>query len=215
MSYEFGEFIFDTAKQELLRNGEPVHLTPKAMHLLSILIEHRPNVISHEALFDELWPDVVVVDANLKNLVADLRVALDDHQREGRFLRTVHGRGYAFTDNVLVSRLGRSRLERLVFLVRNGERLILQPGENIIGRGGAANIIIDDHQVSRHHARIVLQPDAVLIQDLASRNGTYVRGERIAKRIDLLDGDEIHLGNISLEVRIVSHADESTTDASS
>lgn len=215
MSYEFGEFIFDTAKQELLRENEPVHLTPKAMQLLSILIDHRPNVVTHQALFDELWPDVVVVEANLKNLIADLRVALDDHQREGRFLRTVHGRGYAFTDNVVVSRLGRSRLERLVFLVRDGERMILQPGENILGRGGAANIIIDDHQVSRHHARIVLQPDAVHIQDLSSRNGTYVRGERINKRIALSDGDEIHLGGVSLGVRIVSHADESTTDASS
>lgn len=214
MSFEFGEFVFDPAKQELLRAGQPVHLTPKAMHLLSFLIDHRPNVVSHERLYDELWPDVVVVEANLKNLVADLRNALDDHQREGRFLRTVHGRGYAFTDEVVVSRLGSSRQERLAFLVRDGQRIFLQPGENVIGRGGDSNIVIDDHKVSRHHARIIVQPDHVFLQDLASRNGTFVRGERATERVELFEGDELRLGHLQLAVRIIEHADETTTDSS-
>lgn len=213
MSYEFGEFVFDPARQELLRDGHSVHLTRKAMQLLQILIDHRPNVVSHDTLHDQLWPDVVVVEANLKNLVADLRTALDDHQREGRFLRTVHGRGYAFTDHVVYSRLGGRRKERLVFLERNGERLFLQPGENVIGRGGSANLVIDDRQVSRHHARVVLAPDSVSVQDLASHNGTFVRGERIEGRAELRDGDELRLGHITLVVRILAHADETTTDS--
>jgi len=212
MRYEFGEFTFDIARQELTRGREPIHLTRKAMQLLSILIDRRPRVVSHEELYDLIWPDVIVAEANLKNLIADLRVALDDHQREGRYLRTVHGRGYAFTDTVVVSRLDRPRLERLVYLQLNGERLFLQPGENVVGRGGDANILIDDHQVSRHHARIVLQPGVITIQDLASRNGTFVDGERLSERAVIGDGSELRFGKLPLTVRVVLHADESTTD---
>jgi len=100
MRFEFGEFCYDTNQMQLFRQGNAVHLTPKAMALLELLLNNRPAVVRHEQLFDTLWPDVVVQHANLKNLIADLRHALDDHRRQGRFIRAVHGRGYAFTGRV-------------------------------------------------------------------------------------------------------------------
>jgi DNA-binding winged helix-turn-helix (wHTH) protein len=214
MSFEFGEFILDPPRQELRRDGEVIHLTPKAMHLLEILIENRPNVVSHQKLYDRLWPDVVVVEANLKNLVADLRHALDDHDREGRFLRTVHGRGYAFTENVIETRLGTRPPDRIVMLMIAGERIVLQPGENIIGRGRDANVVIESHEVSRHHARIVLAPAEMLIEDLQSKNGTFVEGERITGPRTLVDGDHIRFGTFPVIVRVITRTDESTTDSS-
>jgi len=77
MRFEFGEFCYDTRQLQLFRREEPVHLTPKAMALLDLLLERRPAVVRHDQLFDALWPDVVVHHANLKNLVADLRGGAD------------------------------------------------------------------------------------------------------------------------------------------
>ena len=68
MRYEFGEFVLDPDRQELSRGGTPVHLTPKTMQLLEILVEHRPNVVSHQQLYDALWPDVVVLDFAMPGL---------------------------------------------------------------------------------------------------------------------------------------------------
>lgn len=214
MSFEFGEYVLDRNRQELRRGAEVVHLTPKAMQLLEILIDARPNVVSHHELYDRLWPDVVVVEANLKNLVADLRHALDDHERAGRFLRTVHGRGYAFTENVVETRLGTRPPDRIVVLLIAGERIVLQPGENIIGRGRDANVVIESHEVSRHHARIVLAPGGMTIEDLQSKNGTFVGGERIDGSRPLEDGDHIRLGTFPVILRVITRSDESTTDSS-
>jgi len=214
VSFEFGEYVLDLRRQEMRRDGSAIHLTPKAMHLLEILIENRPNVVSHTELFDQLWPDVVVVDANLKNLIADLRNALDDHEREGRFIRTVHSRGYAFTEKVIETRLGTRPPDRFAVLIIAGERIVLQQGENVVGRGRDANVVIDDHEVSRHHARILLTKDGITIEDLDSKNGTFVRGERIPQPTPLVDGDAIRLGTFPLLFRVISRTDESTTGSS-
>jgi DNA-binding winged helix-turn-helix (wHTH) protein len=212
MKYQFGDFTLDLAQQELRRGDSPVHLTPKAMQLLECLIEQRPNVVSHQMLFDRLWPDVVVQEANLKNLVADLRQALDDHERHGRFLRTVHGRGYAFTNNIVESKSGRkSGSARLVIFFHERRRIILSAGENILGRDEDADAMLDDPQVSRHHARVVIDPDRVTIEDLESKNGTFVRDVRIDHPVELKDGDEVRLGNVLLVVKIMRRDDDTAT----
>lgn len=213
MRYEFGEFVLDPDRQELLRSGKPVHLTPKTMQLLEILVEHRPNVVSHQHLYDALWPDVVVLEANLKNCIADLRNALDDHERNGRFLRTVHGRGYAFTDDVVATRRGAPG-SRLVVFFHGNRRIILQAGENIVGRGEDATTIIDDPEVSRHHVRIIIDPHRVTVEDMNSKNGTFVNGRRIEQRTEVGDGDEVRLGPLPLLVKIVSRRDETQTASS-
>jgi len=213
MRFEFGDFILDHDRQELTRNGEAVHLTPKAMQLIEILIESRPNVVSHQDLYDTLWPDVVVLEANLKNLLADLRNALDDHDRNGRFIRTVHGRGYAFTDDVVATRR-RDLGSRLVVFFHGNRRIILQAGENIVGRGEDATTIIDDPEVSRHHVRIIIDPHRVTVEDLDSKNGTFVNGERISRRVEVDDGDEVRLGPLALMVKIVARSDDTQTASS-
>jgi len=213
MRYQFGEFTLDLAQQELRRGDGPVHLTPKAMQLLEYLIEQRPNVVSRQMLFDRLWPDVIVQEANLKNLVADLRHALDDHERHGRFLRTVHGRGYAFTNNIAESKSsGKSASARLVIFFHERRRIILSGGENILGRDEDSDAMLDDPQVSRHHARVVIDPDRVTIEDLGSKNGTFVRDVRIEHPVELKDSDEVRLGSVLLVVKIM-HRDEDTATA--
>jgi pSer/pThr/pTyr-binding forkhead associated (FHA) protein len=86
--------------------------------------------------------------------------------------------------------------------LKDGRRIPLSSGENILGRDLEGIIDIDSPSVSRRHARIrVLERDAT-IEDLDSKNGTYVRGERVlAVPVPLSDGDELRIGSVSLRFR--------------
>src|SRR5688572_23610502 len=92
----FGQFDLDSETRQLLRAGGEVHLSPKAFAVLSVLLAKRPNVVPKADLFGQIWPDVFVVDGNLNVLVGEIRRALDDDPQSPRFIRTVHGVGYAF-----------------------------------------------------------------------------------------------------------------------
>ena len=70
---------------------------PKAFALLAVLIERRPKAVSKQELHKLLWPDTFVSDANLPNLVAELREAFGDDAHEPRLIRTVQRFGYAFS----------------------------------------------------------------------------------------------------------------------
>lgn len=212
MRYEFGEFVYDTGRMALCRGPNPVHLTPKAMTLLEILIRKRPDVVMQRELYDELWPDVVVHHANLKNLVADLRIALDDHERSGKFIRTVHGRGYAFSVDVIeASGSSERRPPSRACLVTGTRRMSLVEGENVVGRSIGATLHLDNPSISRRHARIVVDGARVVLEDLGSRNGTFVRGERVDAHADVFDGDEIRLGFLSFTLHLAGREGDSET----
>ena len=70
---------------------------------------------------------------------------------------------------------------------------MLLEGPNVIGRAPDATIPYDVAGVSRHHARIVVSRDGVTLEDLGSKNGTYLQGKRITSA-PLSDGDEIQIG---------------------
>src|SRR5262245_61158566 len=95
MRLAFGDFVFDSDTRELLRGGDRVTLSPKAFQLLETLIENRPRALSKSVLHDRLWPKTFVVEANLSNLVGEIRHALGEDSRTARFVRTVHRFGYA------------------------------------------------------------------------------------------------------------------------
>jgi two-component system, NtrC family, sensor kinase len=62
------------------------------------------------------------------------------------------------------------------------------------GREPANTMVLQDQRVSRLHARLSWTEQGWLLEDLQSRNGTYVNGERIASRL-LRNGDQIQLGS--------------------
>src|SRR6185295_11030821 len=92
----FGPFIVDSETRQLLRDQREVHLSPKAFDLLCALLERRPNVVDKAELHTRLWPDTYVVDANLNVLIGEIRRTIGDTPQHPRFIRTVHGIGYAF-----------------------------------------------------------------------------------------------------------------------
>jgi len=100
MRARFGEFIVDFETRQLLRDTHPIHLTPKAYQLLVLLVEAQPRALSKDELQQGLWPSTFVDEANLSVVVAELRSALGDDARQPRYVRTVHGFGYAFAATV-------------------------------------------------------------------------------------------------------------------
>jgi DNA-binding winged helix-turn-helix (wHTH) protein len=96
----FGPFTLDTEARQLVRDGVELHLSPKAFDLLCGLVEQRPKVLDKSELQARLWPDTYVVEGNLNVLIGEIRRALGDAPRDPRFIRTVHGVGYAFCGHV-------------------------------------------------------------------------------------------------------------------
>jgi DNA-binding winged helix-turn-helix (wHTH) protein/TolB-like protein/Flp pilus assembly protein TadD len=99
--YEFDSFRLDGRKRVLLRAGEPVALTPRALDLLFALIERREQVVEKDELLSLLWPDSVVEENNLTVNVSALRKALGAGPGERRYVVTVPGRGYRFVADVV------------------------------------------------------------------------------------------------------------------
>jgi DNA-binding winged helix-turn-helix (wHTH) protein len=222
----FGDLTFDPDARQLLRGREEIHLSPKAFDLLRKLIDHRPRALSKNELHQHLWPATFVSEANLASLIAEIREALGDVARQPRFIRTVHRFGYAFSGQALQERVTRvgtdSRLghrdpdgepARFCWLVKDGKRVSLVPGENILGRD-PDGIRIDSPTVSRRHARISVSASSASVEDLDSKNGTYVGSTPVTTAVALKDGDEIRIGAVVLRFRMASGSRTATWNRS-
>jgi DNA-binding winged helix-turn-helix (wHTH) protein len=201
----FGEFVLDSDTRELRRGSEPVHLSPKAFQLLETLVQSRPKALSKSMLHDRLWPDTFVVEANLANLVGEIRAALGEDPRRPAFIRTVHGFGYAFRDApapaAVPSRTPKGPTYRLIW---KGGRATLGDGEHVLGRDPELPVSLESPSVSRRHARIRIGGCEVVLEDLGSKNGSYVNGQRVTSPVKLSDRDQIRLGTVRLTFRVVT-----------
>lgn len=205
MRLRFGDCVFDGNTRELRRGETPVHVTPKVFSLLEILLAQRPAAVSKDKLMETLWPGVFVADGNLARLVAELREAIGDDAQAARFVRTVARFGYAFHGQTVeeIAR-GAGATARPPFALIWGEREIaLEEGENVLGRDPKASVPLDDVSVSRHHARIVIDGFSVRLEDLGSKNGTFLGNRRLEAAAPLRDGDSIRLGTVALVFRRV------------
>lgn len=215
MRHQFGDCVLDLETRELSRGGRPLTIEPKAFRLLELLVEARPKALSKSELQDSLWPNTYVSEGSLARLVAQIRAAIGDRAERPRFIRTVHGYGYAFSGEVVASDRPRSARQGLHCRLVWGEREIaLAPGENILGRDPDALVWIDLDSVSRRHARIVVSGMTATLEDLGSKNGTYLRGERITSVSTLENGDTIRIGAASLAFRSFRPARSTATEVS-
>ncbi len=213
MRVSFAEFVLDTAMRQLFRRGTRVHLEPKALELLELLVGRRPEAVSKIEIQRRLWPDSFVSESSLTGLMAQVRKALADDRRQERFLRTVHGFGYAF-----VGEIGEPAAQAPAAsarLIWEDSVLLLQRGENVLGRSEDASVRIDAPGVSRRHARITVADDGAMLEDLASKNGTFV-GERLVEEPTALhDGDRLRLGRQLLTFRSAGSAAPTRTESPS
>jgi DNA-binding winged helix-turn-helix (wHTH) protein len=206
--FRFGCWAFDGYSRELRGPEGPVHLSPKAFALLGILLESRPRALSKAELHDRLWPNTFVSESNLASLVKEIRKALGEPVRGPGFVRTVHGFGYALcAEGVEASGDGGPCGHGVRFCLSWGRReLPLAGGENVLGRAQDGSCRVDSPTVSRRHARIVLAGGSAMIEDLGSKNGTYLNDRRLSGPTALADGDVIRLGSLEAVFRVVSPA---------
>jgi DNA-binding winged helix-turn-helix (wHTH) protein len=200
--FRFGEFVLDEESRELLCSGHSLPLTPRAYELLRLLLVRHPAAVGRTELLDQLWPDTAVGYTSLPRVVADVRRVLGDQARDPRFLRTVKGFGYAFSGPVREEPRP-ARTEVSCALAYGGHELGLAEGETLIGRGEECTLHIDSGTVSRRHARVVVTGRQARLQDLGSKNGTFLNGQRLqaADSVPLSDGDEIGIGATLLVFR--------------
>ena len=217
MIYRFHPFALDSGTRRLLRDGQEVHLSPKAFDLLLLLVENRAQAMSKAALHERLWPSTYVTETNLAGLVAELRRALDDSAESPRYIRTMHRFGYWFTGSVEQDS-GKDTLATTAairyWLVWETRQIPLAEGDNIIGRAQDAEVWIDAPGVSRHHARVRLDGGAVTVEDLGSKNGTTLNGHRVKAPTRLTDGSLIVLGTTVLKFRIFDSSPSTATVSS-
>ncbi len=199
------DWVFDSDTREVTRRGAAVSLSPKAFDLLELLIRNRPKAVSKAEIHEHLWPGTFVSPANLANLVVEVRAALGDDARHPRVIRTVARFGYAFaaeTAAVPEKPPGRAPAPFVCRLVWGHREIALDPGENLIGRDRDSVVWIDDASVSRRHARISVHDSGATVEDLGSKNGTYLRSRRIEKPARLADKDAIKIGPASMTFRL-------------
>ena len=199
MRVHFGDVLFDSGARRLFRGGEEVHLPLKAFELLRLLIERRPDAVSKIELQNRLWPDTFVSDANLPSLITQIRQAIGDDARAPRYIATLQGYGYAFRADITVE-IGDQRASAC-WLAYAGPPIVLAGGESIIGREGAA-VVLDSPTVSRRHARLVVDGSHATIEDLGSKNGTFLNNESVTSPRPLKDGDQIRVGSFLLTFRV-------------
>lgn len=198
MRWRFDGFTLDLDSRQLTCESRAVHLSPKAFDLLALLIAKRPGMVPKAKLFEHLWPGTFVVEANLANLVSEIRGALNDRGRTTKYVRTIHRRGYAFggdaredgsPDSVTAGRL-------TCWIEWGHVRFQLEPGEYVIGRDPESGIWLDSTTVSRRHARLLVSATQTVLEDFGSKNGTFIDEERLVAPRTLVDGDTIRIGTL-------------------
>ncbi len=139
--YEFGPYRLDTAEQLLLRDGEPVPLTPKAFEMLVALVERSGHLVEKDELMKVVWADAFVEESNLTNNVYALRKLLGQGENGRSYIETVPKRGYRFT--APVKELSAEALvveKRSVTRVVTEEAVDDSQGQSMIGTGEALTV---------------------------------------------------------------------------
>jgi DNA-binding winged helix-turn-helix (wHTH) protein len=204
MTYRFDRFTLDAGTRQLLRDGDEIHVSPKAFDLLRCLVENRSRAMSRDELQSILWPSTFVLETNLASLVAEIRRALGDQADDPAFVRTMHRFGYWFIGAVQDSDAKDEAMISGVkyWLIWETRQVALAEGENVIGRAPDVAVWIDAGGVSRHHARVVVARGTATVEDLGSKNGTFIGGQRVTGPRALADGEQIRLGSVVITFRI-------------
>ena len=205
----FGTFELDLKTGELRRKGVKIALQEQPFEVLAMLVGRPGDLVTREELRDKLWADAVFVDFDhgLNKAVGKIRRALGDIAESPRYVETLERRGYRFIAPVesVVSGTtrgpGREAAPTIVRLIWNDRSIPLADGEHVIGRDPAVAIWIDSSTVSRRHAVIVVSEQMVTIEDLGSRNGTFVNDRRLDTVTPLAHNNEVRVGPARLIVK--------------
>jgi len=212
-SFRAGPWTVDPAGLTLSHGDATVHLRPKVMELLTTFAAHQGEVLAKRKLLDLVWPDVTVGDSSLTVAVRELREALGDSADAPSYIETIARRGYRLIAPIAVlapESRSRSTSPSRYWLIGHENRFALVEGRNVIGRAPDADVRIPSTKVSRHHAQITVDGTAAAVEDLNSKNGTFLGGIRIDQPTPLAHGDELRLGKMAATLQVVVVGRQST-----
>lgn len=200
MRHAFGDFVLDVDQRRLFAGDRVLHVQPKAFELLRLLVEARPRAVSKDEILAAVWPGTFVSENNLATVVRDLRAALGDDAQEPRFIRTVYGFGYAFAGEVATP--AAPPPESGWRLIHEHREIRLRDGDNVLGRSGDGVIVVDSPTVSRHHARVRVDDEHATVEDLGSKNGTWIETRPVGVTpVPLVSGGQLRLGSVQMTVQ--------------
>ncbi len=202
--FRFGGFHLDVAAYALSSAGRRIKLEKLPMELLILLVESAGTLVDRRTIQKALWDSAVFVehDSATNTAVRKIRQALGDDADRPRFVETVVGKGYRFIAPI-DGRTAR-RAVSTCCVTRGKQEFMLAAGDNVLGRDPDARVRIDHPSVSRRHAQISIRPNRTTLEDLESRNGTFLSGRRIDSPIEIHHGAIIGLGPITVTFRMLS-----------
>jgi len=215
--FHLGNWLVEPTLDRISLGGRELRLRPRVMDVLTALALASGKLVSKQALIDDVWRTEFVSDHALTQVIAELRAALGDDAGSPSFIETIPRRGYRLVATVtaapesVVSNHGVSMPFKLE--TDDGNHPLIQ-GQNVIGRTDDADICIDKTEVSRCHAMITVQGTTAVIEDLGSKNGTYVNGRQIEVPATLNNGDEIWIGRSVARMRFLIEGEPTKTEAS-
>ena len=213
--FRLGEWLVEPNLGRLTRGATTVHVELRVMDVLVHLAIHTSELVTRKQLIESVWGTAFIADNTLTHAIAELRSALDDDARNPTYIETFHRRGYR-----LLARVGDPKsdesgniAERSFVTIVDGDRRVrLSKGENVIGRLPWAAVTIESLQVSRRHARIVVEDGCALLEDLGSKNGTHLNGRPVDSLSTLENGDEIALGTHVVTIHFSADTHASAED---
>jgi DNA-binding winged helix-turn-helix (wHTH) protein len=208
----FATFELDLVTGELRKAGLRVRLQEQAFRVLAMLVDRPGDLVTHEELRARIWPEAVFVDFEhgLHKAVNKLRRALGESAGTPRFVETLPRRGYRFIAPV-EGRASVSAASRSLHLLFESRTVLLAEGSNLLGRDERSVVVLDSSTVSRRHALIVVEGGKAVLEDLGSKNGTRVGGQRVEGPVVLADGDRIQVGALHLTFRAPAEHDATKT----
>lgn len=175
------------------------------------------QLASKRDLLDAVWEQEFVSEHALTQVIAELREALGDDARSPVYIENIPRRGYRLVAEVVpIDEPGAPPATTASpFKLHGLERSYpLAHGVNVIGRTEDATVRIDRTEVSRCHARIVVEGTTATLEDLGSKNGTYLNGRRLDGAATLSNGDEIGIGRGIERLRFLIEGETTRTETS-
>ncbi|MDI9259019.1 response regulator transcription factor [Alicyclobacillus sendaiensis] len=94
-----GNIVLDVARHEVRVRGQLVEFTPKEFELLQYFMENPEHVLSRDQLLDRVWGYSAATDTRIVDVhVSHLREKIEDDSKNPKYIRTVRGIGYKFTE---------------------------------------------------------------------------------------------------------------------
>jgi DNA-binding winged helix-turn-helix (wHTH) protein len=216
-AFQLGGWLVEPMLNQISRDDRVVRLRPRAVDVLMCLAAAAGKLASKRDLIDTVWQTEFVSDHALTQVIAELRAALEDDARNPSYIENVPRRGYRLVASVtpVASSVPAAREPSVPFRLQGeGGDHSLKQGSNLIGRTADADIRIDRTAVSRAHARIIVTGTTATIEDLGSKNGTYLNGARLEQPAVLANGDDIWIGRSVARLRFLVEGEPTLTEHS-